>query len=76
MADRDEIERAFRRLTDDQRTLLVLVYYADLSLADVSVAMGVPLGTTKSRHHRAMLALRAALAANERAPQLANGQPA
>ena len=76
LADRDELERAFRRLTDDQRTLLALVYYADLSLADVSVAMGVPLGTTKSRHHRAMAALRAALAADERAPQLANGQPA
>ena len=74
LADRDEIERAFRRLTEEQRTLLALVYYADLTLADVSVAMGVPIGTTKSRHHRAMAALRAALAADERAPQLANGQ--
>jgi RNA polymerase sigma-70 factor, ECF subfamily len=74
LADRDEIERAFRRLTEEQRTLLALVYYADLSLADVSVVMGVPIGTTKSRHHRAMAALRAALAADERAPQLANGQ--
>ena len=76
LADRDELERAFRRLTNDQRTLLALVYYADLSLADVSVAMGVPLGTTKSRHHRAMAALRAALAADERAIPVANGQPA
>jgi RNA polymerase sigma-70 factor (ECF subfamily) len=76
LADRDELERAFRRLTDDQRTLLALVYYADLSLADVSVAMGVPIGTTKSRHHRAMAALRAALAADERAMKLPNGQPA
>jgi RNA polymerase sigma factor (sigma-70 family) len=76
VADRDEIERAFRRLTDDQRTLLALVFYADLSLADVSVAMGVPVGTIKSRHHRAMAALRAALAADQRAPQFANGQPA
>ena len=76
LADRDELERAFRRLTNDQRTLLALVYYADLSLADVSVAMGVPIGTTKSRHHRAMAALRAALAADERAIPVANGQPA
>jgi len=76
LADRDEIERAFRRLTEEQRTLLALVYYADLSLADVSVAMGVPIGTTKSRHHRAMAALRAALAADERAIELPNGQPA
>jgi len=76
LADRDEIERAFRRLTEDQRSLLALIYFADLSLADVSVAMGVPIGTVKSRHHRAMAALRAALAADQRAPRLANGQPA
>jgi RNA polymerase sigma factor (sigma-70 family) len=76
LADRDEIERAFRRLTDDQRSLLALVYYADLSLADVSGAMGVPIGTVKSRHHRAMAALRAALAADQRTARLANGQPA
>ncbi len=76
LADRDEIERAFRRLTDDQRTILALVYYADLSLADVSIAMGIPIGTAKSRHHRAMAALRAALAADGRTLQLTKGQPA
>ena len=76
LADRDEIERAFRRLTDEQRTLLALIYFADLSLADASTAVGVPVGTIKSRHHRAMAALRAALAADQRAPQLADGQPA
>ncbi len=76
LADRDEIERGFRRLTDDQRTLLALIYYADLSLADVSVAMGVRIGTTKSRHHRAMAALRAALAADGRALPITKGQPA
>jgi len=75
-ADRDEMERAFRRLTDDQRTLLALVYYADLSLADVAVAIGVPIGTAKSRHHRAIGALRAALAADERAIPSAKEQPA
>ena len=75
-AERDEIERAFRRLTDGQRTLLALIYYADLSLADVSAAMGVPIGTTKSRHHRAMEALRAALAADERVLPYTKEQPA
>lgn len=74
LADRDEMERAFRRLTSDQRTILALVYYADLPLADVSVALGVPVGTTKSRLNRALAALRAALAADERLLQLADGQ--
>jgi RNA polymerase sigma-70 factor (ECF subfamily) len=74
LADRDEMERAFRRLTPDQRTILALVYYADLPLADVAVALGVPLGTAKSRLHRAIGALRAALVADQRSPQLAEGQ--
>lgn len=74
VAERDEMEQAFRRLTPDQRTILALVYYADLSLADVSAALGIPLGTTKSRLHRSTDALRAALAADSRAPQLADGQ--
>ncbi|HEX6867672.1 MAG TPA: RNA polymerase sigma factor [Candidatus Limnocylindrales bacterium] len=76
LADRDEMERAFRRLTDDQRTLLALIYYADRPLVDVAMAMGIPVGTAKSRHHRAMAALRAALAADDRTPQLVDGQPA
>jgi len=74
LADRDEIERAFRRLTDDQRTVLALVYYADLSLSDVSVVLGIPLGTTKSRLNRALGALRAALAADARLVGLLNGR--
>jgi RNA polymerase sigma-70 factor (ECF subfamily) len=63
---RDQLERAFARLPTDHRTILVLAYYADLPLADVSVALDIPLGTAKSRLHRATEALRAALAADER----------
>jgi RNA polymerase sigma-70 factor (ECF subfamily) len=73
LADRDEIERAFERLTQDQRTVLTLVYFADLSLADAAVAMGVPVGTAKSRLHHALIALRAAMAATERMPALTAG---
>ncbi|HLA16606.1 MAG TPA: RNA polymerase sigma factor [Candidatus Limnocylindrales bacterium] len=76
LAERDEMERAFRRLTPDQRTILALVYYADLPLADVSAVLGIPIGTTKSRLNRAIAALRAALAADERLLQLARGQTA
>ena len=73
---RDQLERAFARLPSDHRTILVLAYYADLSLADVSVALGIPLGTTKSRLHRATDALRAALAADERAAASPTGRTA
>lgn len=71
---RDQLERAFSRLATDHRTILVLAYYADLSLADVSIALGIPVGTTKSRLHRATDSLKAALAADERAETLEAGR--
>jgi len=74
LSERDQIASAFRRLTQDQRTVLTLVYFADLSLADAAVALAIPLGTMKSRLHHAMKALRAAIAADERTPQLKDGQ--
>lgn len=70
VADRDEIGRAFRRLDEGQLAVLALVYFADLSQAEAALALGVPVGTVKSRQNRAMTALRAALAAESRAPQL------
>ena len=66
IADRDTIEHAFRHLSQDERTVLVLVYFADLTLADASVVLGIPLGTMKSRLHHAIRSLRAAMAADDR----------
>jgi RNA polymerase sigma-70 factor (ECF subfamily) len=66
LADRDEIERGLRRLTDAQRTVLVMSYYVGLSPSEMAVALDIPVGTAKSRLHYAIDALRAALAADER----------
>lgn len=63
---REALERAFARVPLDQRTILVLAYYADLPLTDVAAALDVPLGTVKSRLSRATGAFRAALAADDR----------
>lgn len=65
---RDQLERGLARLSAEQRTVVVLVYYLDLPLADAAQAMGVPLGTTKSRLNRATQALRAAIEADNRVP--------
>ena len=65
----DEIERGFRRLTIEQRSVLVLVYYLDLSLADAAATLGVPVGTLKSRLNRSLTALRASLEADARLPR-------
>ena len=68
IAMHDQLERALARIPADQRAVVVLVYYLDLPLADAAQAMGVPLGTTKSRLNRATQALRAALEADDRMP--------
>jgi RNA polymerase sigma factor (sigma-70 family) len=63
---RDELAGAFRRLSDEQRTVIALRYYLDLSSADAASALGVRQVTYRSKLHRAIAALRAALAAEER----------
>lgn len=62
----DQLERGLARLSAEQRAVVVLVHYLDLPLADAAQALGIPLGTTKSRLNRATSALRAALEADDR----------
>ena len=64
--DRDEIARGFRRLSTEQRALIVLHHYLALPLPEVAAAVGIPLGTAKSRLSRALATLRAALEADAR----------
>lgn len=63
-AARDEIEQGFRHLDADQRIVVVLHYYLDLPLPAVAAALGVPLGTAKSRLHRGLTALRQTMGAH------------
>ena len=64
--DRDQLERAFRRLTLEQRAVVVFSHFLDLSTAEVADRLGVPPGTVKSRLHHAMQALRASVEADAR----------
>ena len=66
IADRDQLERGFRRLTPDQRAILVLQHYNGLSLAEIADVLGIPVGTAGSRIHHASRALRAAIDADDR----------
>ena len=65
-ADRDQLERGFSRLEPEARALLVLHHYLDMPLPEVAIALGIPLGTAKSRLHRALQTMRAALEADAR----------
>jgi RNA polymerase sigma-70 factor, ECF subfamily len=66
VADRDQLERGFRRLTPEQRAILVLQHYAGQSLAEIADVLGIPIGTAGSRLHYATRALRAAIEADGR----------
>jgi RNA polymerase sigma-70 factor (ECF subfamily) len=61
VAVRDEIDRAFRRLTPDQRAVIVAHHYLGLRDAEAADMLAIPLDTFKSRLNRATEALRAAL---------------
>ena len=54
-----DLERAFARLVPEQRTVLLLISLEDLSYQQVSLVLGVPVGTVMSRLARARAALRA-----------------
>ena len=66
VADRDQLERGFRRLPPEQRAALVLQHYLDLTLPQIADVLGVPIGTVRSRLHYARRAMRAALEADAR----------
>ncbi len=54
----DELGAALDALTPDQRVVVVLRFWRDLSLEQISERLGWPLGTVKSRLHHAMAAMR------------------
>jgi RNA polymerase sigma-70 factor (ECF subfamily) len=65
-ADRDQLERAFRRLPIDQRAVIVLHHYKGLPLTEVADVLGIPVGTARSRLHYALRTLRGAVEADDR----------
>lgn len=57
-----ELRAALALLPDDQRRVLELRYFAELDLSEIAAITDAPLGTVKSRLHRALGAVRAVLA--------------
>ena len=66
LADRDFLDRALRCLPPEQRALVVLRFHLDLTLPEAAETLGIPLGTAKSRLHRALDTLRSLTAAQDR----------
>jgi RNA polymerase sigma-70 factor (ECF subfamily) len=55
---RDAISRAIARLDADHRIVVVLRYWADLSVDEIAARLDVPSGTVKSRLHYALRSMR------------------
>ena len=75
VADRDELDRGFRRLPPEQRAILVLRHFAGLDTAEIADALAIPPGTVRSRLHHAHRAMRAVLDADARVTAI-GGRPA
>jgi len=53
------LDAAMASLPPPQRRIVALRYRADLELGEIALVTGLPLGTVKSRLHRALAAIRA-----------------
>jgi RNA polymerase sigma-70 factor (ECF subfamily) len=63
--DVDQLPQALHKLPDDRRELLSMYYQADLSVADISHILTIPVGTVKSRLHHARQELKLLLERNK-----------
>ncbi len=63
--ERDDIVRLLKRLPEQQRRIVVLRYYCDLSEDAVADTLGISVGTVKSSASRALAALRTHLVVAE-----------
>lgn len=68
-----ELYAALSALPVDQRHVVELRFFAELDLADIACVLAIPLGTVKSRLHRALLAVRQQLAHEDSTTPLREG---
>ncbi|MFN8518181.1 MAG: sigma-70 family RNA polymerase sigma factor [Chloroflexota bacterium] len=68
LALRETMTAALAALPADERTVLELGYYGELSQSEIAERLGIPLGTVKTRTRRALLRLRGAVAPSDDQP--------
>jgi RNA polymerase sigma-70 factor (ECF subfamily) len=61
IADREAIDEGLRCIPPEWRAIVVLHFYVGLSLPETAQALGLPVGTVKSRLHRSLTTMRAAI---------------
>jgi RNA polymerase sigma-70 factor (ECF subfamily) len=65
LVERDALDRALQALEPEWRAIVVLHYFLGMPLPDIAATLGIPLGTAKSRLHRALGVLRTTVVGNE-----------
>jgi len=73
---RDELEDAFRRLTPEQRAVVVLHHHLGYPLTEIAETLGIPEGTARSRLHYAVRQLRTVLDRDGRSLATSEERPA
>ena len=76
LADRQLIDDALGRLDPGHRAVVALHYLLGLPLPEVASALGIPLGTAKSRLHYAIAAMRTTVAADSEPVPASRGRTA
>jgi RNA polymerase sigma-70 factor, ECF subfamily len=61
---KEELDRALGTLTPSYRSVLMLRYADDMKFREIAAALQEPIDTIKSKHRRALIALRKALGEN------------
>jgi RNA polymerase sigma-70 factor (ECF subfamily) len=76
VAARDDLDRAFRGLSPEQRAVVVLHHHLGYPLTEIAATLGIPVGTARSRLHYAVRQLRTVLDAEGRVPAIPEERPA
>jgi len=58
LEDRLELEQAVQRLNEPEKQVILLKYFEDMTITDISNVLECPPGTIKTRLHRALAQLR------------------
>lgn len=61
----EEWEGLFKQLPEKLMAVVTLRYIGELSLAEIAEALGIPVGTVKSRLHKALKIMRKKLEQNQ-----------
>ena len=76
VTDRALVDSVLRRLDEPGRAIVVLHYFLGLPLTGVATTLGIPVGTVKSRLHRALGEMRAEAEASPNTSLASGGTPA